>query len=330
MKYDVYALGAAIMDILVSGTDADLETLKLPKSEMILTDGENQGKVIEYFPGHSFQFVSGGSIANTLAVIGQLGGSAALCATVGDDRIGSLYQEELSALNVDAKVLPLRGEKTGTCVSIITPDKERTMSTHLGASGLVGVQHLNEEKLRASKWFAIEGYRVTEPSGVEALHKGIAIAKDAGIPILLTLSNVSIIRPFREIFEKIMPDVTFLVVNEDEALEWTGTKDIQAAFATMQKQVPMGVLSRGKDGAMAFVNETKTDVKAYTITPVDNTGAGDAFLGGMLFGMNRGFPLETSVKLGCFLGGQTVAQIGARLKGDVIGSLPQELRTLIS
>lgn len=125
---------------------------------MRLVDAQEQKRLLTALKNDGPKMVSGGSVANSIIVLSQLGGNGALLGVVGDDTYGLYYKDELAALNIDFPNPPHVGETTGTSVVIITPDAERTMRTSLAVSASLSAKHVNEERIKNSEWLFIEGY----------------------------------------------------------------------------------------------------------------------------------------------------------------------------
>src|SRR4051812_35147886 len=151
-EFDVCGLGNALVDILLELTDEEFAPLAFEKGTMRLVEPAEQKLLLGTFGDHEPRLVSGGSVANSIIACSQLGGRGAFIGCVGDDRYGLHYTDEFQQLAIDFCTQPLVGETTGTCVSIITPDAERTMRTSLAVSSHLAARHVDADRIRASEW----------------------------------------------------------------------------------------------------------------------------------------------------------------------------------
>ena len=151
---------------------------------MRLVDPPEQLKLLAAFRDHEPRLVSGGSVANSVIACSQLGGKGAFIGCVGDDRYGLHYTEEFAELDIDFTNPPLVGETTGTCVSIITPDAERTMRTCLAVSSHLSARHVPADKIAAAEWLFVEGYVFANANtGQHAIREAIRVAKASGVKV---------------------------------------------------------------------------------------------------------------------------------------------------
>src|SRR5918911_4254398 len=162
-QYHVCGLGNAIVDIFVEVTDAEFAQLGFERGTMRLVELDEQHRLLERFRDHEPRLVSGGSVANSVIALAQLGGRAAFLGCVGDDRYGLFYKAEFDELGVDIGNPVLVGETTGTCVCLITPDAERTMRTCLAVNSHLAARHVDEGRLRNANWLFLEGYVFANP-----------------------------------------------------------------------------------------------------------------------------------------------------------------------
>src|SRR5262249_55947855 len=187
------------VDILLELTDEEFAALEFEKATMRLVEPPEQQKFLAEFRDHEPRLVSGGSVANSVIACSQFGGRGAFIGCVGDDRYGLHYTGEFEELDIDFATPPLVGETTGTCVSIITPDAERTMRTCLAVSSHLAARHVAAEKIAASEWLFVEGYVFANPStGQHAIRAAIRAAKAHGVKIALTCSDPFVPQVFAE------------------------------------------------------------------------------------------------------------------------------------
>src|SRR5258708_4415953 len=157
-EFHVCGLANAIVDIFLELSEAEFATLGFERGSMRLVEAEEQRQLLARFSSHEPRLVSGGSVANSIIGLAQLGGKAAFIGCVGDDRYGLFYEGEFEELDIDIGAPVIVGQSTGTCVCIITPDAERTMRTCLAGSGNLGARHVDEARIKKSEWLFAEGY----------------------------------------------------------------------------------------------------------------------------------------------------------------------------
>src|SRR6476620_4441086 len=162
-EFDVCGLGNAIVDIFVEVADEELEALAFERGTMRLVDIAEQRALLDRLHARDPRLVSGGSVANSVIALSQLGGKGAFVGCVGDDRYGLHYQEEFTQLGIDIGNPVIVGENTGTSVCLITPDAERTMRTCLAVSSHLSERHIEAARIKAAEWLFIEGYVFANP-----------------------------------------------------------------------------------------------------------------------------------------------------------------------
>src|SRR6267154_1146448 len=162
-SFNLCGLGNALVDIFLELDDAAFAALGFDRGTMRLVDHAEQTAVLERFCDRDPRLVSGGSVANSVIAASQLGGRGAFIGCVGDDRYGLFYKTEFDELDIDVGNPVIVGEPTGTCVSIVTPDAERTMRTCLAVSSHLAAKHVDAERIRDSEWLFVEGYVLANP-----------------------------------------------------------------------------------------------------------------------------------------------------------------------
>lgn len=329
-EYCVYGLGNGIMDILVSAQDQELIDLKLNKGTMQLVSPEVQGRLLERFAARQPMLASGGSAANTVIALAQLGAKAAYACVLGDDQYGKFYSEEFSSLGIKLDLPLVKGGLTATCLILITPDAERTGNTCLGVSASLSPEHVNEQTLKSSEWLYIEGYLFAQPEGGQAaIEKAISIAKRHGVKVAITFSDTFIIDIFGEPLRKAVKQADLIFANKVEACAFSGLSDELSAFNALKAQVPNVVMTRGSAGALIKYGQMEDlKISAYNCKPVDLTGAGDMYAGAFLYGVSTGHSAEVSARSAAYLSMKVITQLGARLHNGVKESWQEAINTM--
>ena len=314
--YHVCGLGNAIVDIFLALDDAEFAPLGFERGTMRLVEKAEQDAIIGKFKdaNHDLPLVSGGSVANSIIALSQLGGRGAFIGCVGDDRYGLHYAAEFEQLDIDIGNPVLMGEHTGTCVCVITPDAERTMRTHLGVSSHLAARHVDANRIRNSEWLFIEGYVFANPeTGQHAIREAIAVAKANGTKVALTCSDAFVPAVFGDPFREALKQSDLLFCNAPEAAAVAGVENPQAAFAKLKELVPNTIVTDGPNGAFVRFNGQESHVPAFACKPVDLTGAGDMFAGAFLYGVTHGVRPDVAAKGANLLAMKVITQVGARL-----------------
>ena len=312
--FQVCGLGNAIVDIFLELNDAEFAALGFERGTMRLVESAEQRQLIETFHTRDPRLVSGGSVANSMIALSQLGGKGAFMGCVGDDRYGLFYETEFEELGIDIGNPVIVGETTGTCVCIITPDAERTMRTCLAVSSHLSDRHAEEERIKNSEWLFIEGYVLANPStGQGAVRQAVTLAKKHGVKIALTCSEAFIVNVFGDAFFETLKFADLLFCNASEACAATKATTAVDAFAKLKGLVPSAVVTDGPHGAYVRHGSTEALVPAFPCEPRDLTGAGDMFAGAFLYGITNGVSAEKAARAACYLSKKVITQIGARL-----------------
>lgn len=312
--FAVCGLGNAIVDIFVEVTDEEFAHLGFQKGTMRLVDYSEQRGLLQHLHARDPRLVSGGSVANSVIVLSQLGGKAAFIGCVGDDRYGLHYQEEFTQLGIDMGNPVLVDQTTGTCACLITPDAERTMRTCLAVSSHLADSHVDADRVKASEWLFVEGYVFANPdTGQGAIREAIRIARASGVKVALTVSDAFVVEIFGDAFHPALTQAHLLFCNAAEACAVAKTNNAADAFAKLKGLVPSVVVTDGPNGAFVRHGGVEAHVAAFPCEPRDLTGAGDMFAGAFLYGITHGVPAAKAARAANFLAMKVITQIGARL-----------------
>lgn len=313
-EFDVCGLGNAIVDIFVEVSDEEFAALQFERGTMRLVEIGEQRGLLDRLHARDPRLVSGGSVANSVIALSQLGGKGAFVGCVGDDRYGLHYQEEFSQLGIDMGNPAIYGETTGTCACLITPDAERTMRTCLAVSSHLSAQHVEAERIKASEWLFVEGYVFANPAtGQGAIREAVRVAKANGVKIALTCSDAFVVDVFGDAFFQALGQADLLFCNAVEAMAVTKSKSAADAFAKLKGIVPAVVVTDGPNGAFVRHGGSEAHVTAFACEPRDLTGAGDMFAGAFLYGITHGVGAAKAARAANFLSMKVITQVGARL-----------------
>src|SRR6202047_2880170 len=313
-KYDVLGIGNAIFDVLVQTDEQFLSLHGMTKGGMALID-EARAASIYRDMGPATE-MSGGSAANTIVGIANLGARAAYVGKVKDDQIGRLYTHDIRAAGVAFETRPANdGPATGCSYILVTPDGERTMNTYLGAAQDLTPDDIDPAQITASTMVYLEGYLWDPRNAKEAFLKASTIAHDAGRQVALTLSDSFCVDRYRGAVLDLMRNgtVDLVFANEAELRSLYQTADFDTALAQWRSDTKLGVVTRGEKGCLVASTDGVIAVPAFPIDRiVDTTGAGDLFAAGFLFGLVRGAGFEHAGRLGALAAAEVIQHIGAR------------------
>ncbi len=313
-EFDVCGLGNSLVDILLELTDEEFTALAFEKGTMRLVEPPEQQSLLEKCGDHEPRLVSGGSVANSIIACSQLGGRGAFIGCVGDDRYGLHYAQEFEELQIQFCNPPLVGETTGTCVSVITPDAERTMRTSLAVSSHLAARHVDADRIAASEWLFIEGYVFANPhTGQHAIREALKVARASGVKVAVTCSDAFVPEVFADAFTGALAATDLLFCNAVEAMSVAKATTAGDAFNRLKGVVPACVVTDGPNGAFVRFGGTETHVPAFACEPKDLTGAGDMFAGSFLYGVTHGVAPAKAARAANFLAMKVITQIGARL-----------------
>lgn len=316
-KYDVSAIGAALVDTEVLVTDQDLKDIQLEKGLMTLSDATQQQKNLNHLREHidTAKRACGGSAANSMIAISLLGGSSHMTCQVADDTDGKFFLSDLSTAGVDYnKKHQSREGVTGTCLVMITPDAERTMNTCLGISETLSIENIEDEAIKNSSWIYVEGYLATSETGKEAARRLIEKAQEFGTKVAFSLSDPGIVQYFGDAMRYIIePGVDLIFANEDEAKTFTATEDFESAAEAITNFCSQYAITLGADGAVVGDANSQWKVSGEPVKAIDTNGAGDAFAGGYLTAISKGKDPENAAEFACKTAAIVVSQMGPRL-----------------
>ena len=316
-RYDVTAIGNAIVDVLAQAEDAFLQEHKLPKGTMSLIDALDAERLYGIMgPGVER---SGGSAANTAAGIAMLGGNVAFIGKVSDDQLGEVFRHDIRAVGVEFRTPPLtEGLSTARCLIFVTPDAQRTMQTFLGACTAFSADDVDEELIGQSKVLFMEGYLWDQPRAIEGLRKAAQVARHTGCKVAFTTSDPFCVDRHREEFlELIDSDVDILFANEAEAKSLFQVDEFDDALKQLRGRCEVVAVTRSEKGSVVATDGEVHAIEAEKVKVVDTTGAGDAYAAGFLYGYTQGKSLRDCGRLGGLIASEAISHYGARAETDL-------------
>lgn len=329
MKYHVYAIGNALVDKEFEVTDEFLKNHDIEKGMMSLLDEEAHFTLLDTLKKEFGlkKRAGGGSAANSIVALSQFGGKTFYACKVANDEQGSFYMKDLHEAGVTTLLKDVQCDgHTGKCMVMVTPDAERTMNTFLGITSDFSEADLHLEELKQAEYLYIEGYLVTSDISRQAALKARKIAAENGIKTAMTFSDPSMVTYFSDgIKEMFGEGVDILFCNEEEALTFTETENIEDAIAALAPKVGKLVITMGSKGACIVTNGETLVVEGEKAKAIDTNGAGDMFAGTFLYGVTHGLTDEKSAQLANSAAAKVVTTFGARLEKEVYQGLLAEL-----
>ncbi len=328
-RYNIYGLGAALVDTEIEVSDADLQALGVEKGMMTLVDEARQHELVRDLEGHLVHSrrASGGSACNSVIAASYFGASTFLSCKVADDDNGSFFMGDLKNAGVTADYTANRGDGiTGKCLVMITPDAERSMNTFLGAAAEFSTAELNEEALAESDYVYMEGYLVTSDTGRAAAVRAQEVARASGVKTAISLSDPGIVAHFKEGLQEMIGDgVDLLFCNEAEAKGWADSDDLDTAIAELRRIADTAVVTLGPRGAVIANGDGRVEIAPNKVKAVDTNGAGDMFAGAFLYGVTKGHSLEEAGNLASAAAARVITEFGPRLAPEAHSQVLSEV-----
>ncbi len=307
----ILGIGNAIVDVICKVDDNFITQNNLTKSTMKLFFDENEFKKL--LKGLKIEkTVSGGSVANSIVGISQLGDKAGFIGKISDDEFGSKYEDGLKKENVkyfyNKKIEEL---PTGTCLILVTPDSERTMCTFLGTAGKINANDVSSDAIQKSELIFLEGYLWDEGEPKKAFDKAINNANK----VAMSLSDLFCVDRHKPHFLELVKsklDITF--ANEQEIKSLIEAKNFDEVINFSRQLNKLVIVTRGEKGAVAIQGDEviEVDIKK-NLKILDLTGAGDLFAAGFLHGYVNKLSIQQSLEKGTEMSSKIIQQIGARL-----------------
>ena len=315
---DLVGIGNAIVDIVTNIDDEFLKRNLLEKGSMNLINLESSDKILE--DCKVIKQISGGSAANTVVSLANLGNNVEFIGRIKDDKFGNFFSKDIkeSGTSFDSKYVETR-ESSAHSIILITPDAQRTMCTYLGASTEFEPNNINYESIKTSKYLYLEGYLWDSELAKQAFIKAAKIAKESKTKIILSLSDSFCVDRHRESFLNLINDfVDILFCNEEELKSLFQLNDLEQCRIEIQSLCELTAITLGERGSL-IVNKNKTEIikPIFLGQAIDTTGAGDVFAGGFIHGLINNLSFNKCGQIGSICAGHIVTQIGSRSNIDL-------------
>ena len=324
--YDVVGIGNAIVDVLVQANEDLIDNFELTKGTMALVD-EAQAERLYASVGPGLE-TSGGSAANTLAGVAQLGGRAGFIGRVRNDQLGGIFTHDIRSVGARFDTpAATEGPSTARCLILVTPDAQRTMCTYLGASVGLDPADLDLEMVAQAKVLYLEGYLWDSDEAKAAFITAAEVARAHGGEVALSLSDAFCVERHRESFQELVDGhVDILFANEMEITALYKANSFEEAADQVRGRCKLAALTRSEQGSVVLNGAGTHSVAPFQLGPLlDTTGAGDLYAAGFLHAYTQGQAVEACGRLGSLCAGQVVTQLGPRPQGSLKQLVAQHL-----
>ncbi|MCP9780318.1 MULTISPECIES: adenosine kinase [Cyanobium] len=325
-SYDVVGIGNAIVDVLVQANDDLIDNFELTKGTMALVD-EAQAERLYASVGPGLE-TSGGSAANTLAGVAQLGGRAGFIGRVRNDQLGGIFTHDIRSVGARFDTpAATEGPSTARCLILVTPDAQRTMCTYLGASVGLDPADLDLDMVAQAKVLYLEGYLWDSDEAKAAFITAAEVARAHGGEVALSLSDAFCVERHRESFQELVDGhVDILFANEMEITALYKANSFEEAADQVRGRCKLAALTRSEQGSVVLNGAGTHSVAPFQLGPLlDTTGAGDLYAAGFLHAYTQGQSVDECGRLGSLCAGQVVTQLGPRPQGSLKQLVAQHL-----
>ena len=306
----ILGIGNAIVDVICKVSDQYLTKNGLIKSTMKLVDEGEFRKILSTLKIE--ETVSGGSVANSIVGLSQLGNKVGFIGKINSDNLGQKYEEGL----IKEKVKYFYDKKeevspTGTCLILITPDAERTMVTFLGIAGKISERDINEKAIKESEMIFLEGYLWDEGEPKSAFDKAMLLSNKKA----MSLSDQFCVERHKDSFLNLVKNkLDIIFANEQEIKSLINAKNFEEVVTFGKQLEKLLVITRGEKGSVAIKNNEVTECGSKSnLKIIDLTGAGDLFAAGFLHGCINDFSIKESLEKGTEMSSKIIQKVGARL-----------------
>ena len=310
----VIGIGNALTDMLVNlRSDEVLEKFDLPRGSMSLVNSEQQKEISKSVSGLPYTLSLGGSADNTIRAMARLGCKVGFIGKVGRDSTGDFFESALDNLGIQPFIM--RGEeRSGKCVSLVSPDGERTLVTHLGAAVEMKAEDLTPAIFEGYDCLYVEGYLVQDHNLIRG---AIRMAKELGLKVAIDLASFNVVEENLEFLREVISEyVDIVFANEDEARVFSGEEEPINALQYISTMCDLVIVKIGMRGALIKQGGEVSHVGIMAAAKrVDTTGAGDFYAAGFMAGMCEGLSLRQCGTIGAITAGKVI---------EIVGTTPTE------
>lgn len=316
MKFDACGFGNPLVDILINVDDDFLDRNRLNKGIMHLIGRDEKAHLMDLVKERPKEMQAGGSCPNTITVLSLLGVKAALTGKIGNDELGSFFENRIKQKEVHSYLRKEEGE-TGTSIIFITPDKERTMNTYLGVCREYRKEDFPEEMIKNSSLFYFTGYMWDTENQKAAVTHALELAKRQGIKTVFDVADPFAVRRYKEDFLKIINDYVDIVLANRQEFEILTGKETCEGVRSLSPFCNSVVVKNGKEDTIICNEKQIISIPSYTCSVKDTTGAGDNFAAGFLYGLIKNYPFSLCGKIASFVASKAIEKIGAQAPHNI-------------
>ncbi len=323
----VLGVGNALVDVIsVLEDDALLNKFGLPRGSMTLVDAARSKQIYDTTFSEKSELTTGGSVANTMRGMANLGCSGGYMGRIGRDELGELFMNDFAKRGLNTHLSYSDSSDTGRVMALVSRDSERTMATYLGAAAEMQPGDFDPAILAGYDYMYVEGYLVFNHALIAA---GVETAKAAGLKVALDLSSFNVVEANIDFLKKLISEnVDILFANEEEAKAYTGLEP-EAALHEIARECELAIVKLGKEGSLIKHGEDVVRVASVPAKAVDTTGAGDAYAAGFFYGLTNGYSLEICGKIAALVSGKVVEVMGPNLDEEAWTEVKNEIRRIV-
>lgn len=311
----ILGIGNALTDMLVClSSDDVLKQYQLAKGSMSLVDSQMQTDVLSSVAGCPYSLSLGGSAGNTIRAMARLGTEVGFIGKVGNDSTGDFYIQALRNVNVAPYILRSENQ-SGRCLSLVSPDGERTFVTHLGAALDLQAHDIDPMIFNGYDCLYVEGYLVQDH---DLIHNTMSKAKECGLKVAIDLASFNVVRENRAFLHNLVEKyVDIIFANEEEAHEFSSLNDVMESLHYIGKMCELTIIKTGTKGAIIKRDNEVVEVGIMAAAKrVDTTGAGDFYAAGFLSALCEGMSLRQCGTIGAITAGKVIEVVGTTLGED--------------
>jgi len=321
----ILGIGNALVDIMTRlEDDLFLETIGLPKGSMQLVDNTLVEKLHTQIESLQKSISAGGSAANTINGLANLGVETGFIGVVGNDNMGDYFANDMIKNGITPHLSKSKN-KSGTAIAFVSPDSERTFATFLGAALELTEMHLDENILKNYDIIHIEGYLVQNYDLIKSI---MVKAKACGLKISLDLASYNVVEANLEFLKTLVEEyVDIVFANEEEAKAFTG-KDPHEALCIISDCCEISIVKIGQKGSLIKRKEHTHIIGVIPAKSIDTTGAGDMYAAGFLYGYLNNMPLEKCGKIGAILAGNVIEVVGSKIENATWNNIKELIKNV--
>lgn len=325
-KYQIYGIGAALVDTEVVVSDEFLENNGIKKGVMTLVDGGRQAELLNTFIANQHYLIkkSGGSACNTVIAAANFGSKTFFSGKIAADDDGEHFVDDIAKSGVAFHAAMPEPGITGKCLVMVTDDAERTMNTYLGASEQLTAREIDEAALLDSEWLFIEGYLLTDDARTALIKDVVTKAKESGVKVACSLSDPFVAEIFADNLRDIISEgLDLIFCNKHEALAFTQTETVGDACNALRQMAKIFAVTDGAQGAIVFDGQEIVSVPGVPVDVVDTNGAGDMFAGAFMYALTAGREIKWAAEFANESAAKVVGHFGPRLDRIKFDSIKQ-------